>query len=189
MTVLSPAAFKQLFDHYRYSVFRLETEQNYDSPNEVAGLRAFLRGEPPPPDDPGKAEWISVVHAARRTRRTIQRVHVVTEPLSDYIRYELAWSYAPNLQAGEDIRIVAVPKGHAWPVELTCADFWLFDASRLYVMKYDQHNAWRGVRQIHDPSQIIHAAQAREAALHLSVPYTDYVNSRPELRAELRAVS
>ncbi|MBQ6642394.1 MAG: hypothetical protein IJH84_15390 [Saccharopolyspora sp.] len=39
----------------------------------------------------------------------IQRVHVVTEPLTGYVQLELA-SYAPNVQAGEEVRVIPVPE-------------------------------------------------------------------------------
>jgi len=36
----------------------------------------------------------------------------VVEPLTDYLRYELGWSYPPNVKAGEDIRILPAEAGH-----------------------------------------------------------------------------
>ena len=66
----------------------------------------------------------------------MQRVHVVVEPLTAYLRYELAWSYTP--EAGEDIRIIPVQTGQ-WPAGLPGlgGDFWLFDSARLLRMHYD----------------------------------------------------
>ena len=46
----------------------------------------------------------------------MQRVHVVTEPLSDYIRFELT-GYAPNVEAGEDVRVISVREGEPWPAD------------------------------------------------------------------------
>jgi hypothetical protein len=41
-----------------------------------------------------------------REGKRLERVYVVAEPPTNYIRYELMWSYEPNVAAGEDIRIL-----------------------------------------------------------------------------------
>ena len=55
-----------------------------------------------------------MIKAAVEAGKVFQRVHVVTEPLTDYLRYELGWSYPPNIEAGEDIRILPTQQGR-WP--------------------------------------------------------------------------
>lgn len=178
--------FVSLFRQFRYSVFRLETLQEYRAPDEDAVLEAFRAGRHPPPPDPDKEAWLAVVRAAVREHRITQRVHLVTEPLSDYLLYELTWGYAPNVAAGEDIRIVALAAGDTWPADIGHQDFWLFDASQLYVMEYDQLGSWRGVRHVNEPADVITACRSREAALHHGVPWLDYVDRRPELARHLK---
>ena len=72
---------------------------------EVEPYQAFLAGHPQPPT-PSKDQWVSMIKAAVKAGKVFQRVHVVREPLTDYLRYELGWSYPPNVEAGEDIRIL-----------------------------------------------------------------------------------
>jgi hypothetical protein len=184
--VLLPARdFKDVFRRFRYSVFRLEALQRYTSPDEDAVMAAFLAGRPRPPD-PGKDEWTSVVRAGGRVGRTFQRVHIVTEPLTDYIRFELTWGYAPNVAAGEDIRIVAVGRGEPWPTDLPRDDFWLFDAAELYATRYHPDGTtWLGVEHIRSPGEVLRACAWREAALHLGTPWKRYVRERPELARHL----
>jgi hypothetical protein len=185
---LSTREFRGVFDHYAFSVFRLETLQSYAEPDEQAALRAFSTGSSPPPD-PGKQEWLAAVRSARRTGRTVQRVHVVQEPLSEYLRYELSWSYSPNVTAGEDIRIVRVPPGKPWPARLRRQDFWLFDASQLYVQHYDRNGTWIGVEHDANPRHVVAACWQREAALYLGVPWLDYVRTQPQLTDALQRAS
>jgi hypothetical protein len=185
---LSPREFRGVFDSFAFSVFRLETLQYYTEPDEQAALAAFSAGIPAPPD-PGKQEWLAAVGKAHRTGRTIQRVHVIQEPLSEYLRYELSWSYSPNVAAGEDIRIVRVAPGESWPAPLPRQDFWLFDASQLYPQHYDRHGTWIGVEHDPDPSHIVAACRQREAALHLSMPWRDYVRTQPQLTDALQRAS
>lgn len=74
-------------------------------PSGVMRLRRFLDGE----DlvvDAGMEEWLDTVQGARAAGKCMERVHVVVEPLSDYMRYELTWWYPANVAAGEDIRII-----------------------------------------------------------------------------------
>ena len=186
--MIAPQEFRRAFDTYAWSAFRLETLQAYAEPDEAALLAAFSSGRRPPPD-PGKEEWLAHVRAARRTRRTVQRVHIVQEPLSDYLRYELSWSYARNVAAGEDVRILAIPRRHPWPESLPRQDFWLFDASELYLQHYDKDGTWTGVEHDPDPGHVVTACRWREAALHLAVPWTDYVATQPELSEALRTAS
>ena len=51
--------------------------------------------------------------AHRRRAPAKSAVHVIEEPLSDYIRYELH-AYEPNVEAGEDVRVIPIHRG-TWP--------------------------------------------------------------------------
>ena len=43
----------------------------------------------------------------------MQRVHVVSEPLTDYLRFEIT-GYRLNVEAGEDVRILPRRQQGAW---------------------------------------------------------------------------
>src|SRR5260370_3848290 len=101
---------------FEHTAYRLETLQRYEDDSETVMLRSFLAGEPQPHDH-GKEQWTARITAAVASGRRMQRVHVVVEPVSDYLRFELAWSYGPNVAAGEDIGIVPVSSGQ-WPPDL-----------------------------------------------------------------------
>ena len=82
-----------------------------------------------------------------------QRVHVVAEPPTAYMRYELTWQYGPNAAAGEEIGIIPVALGE-WPDDLPRSDFWLFDSSVLYAMHYEPDGTWLGAQPVTDPGRI-----------------------------------
>lgn len=72
--------------------------------------------------------------------------------------------------------------GEPWPIELPQrTDFWLFDHSVLYGMRYDQNNAWRSTERVTDPAAIKAARHWREVALRLAVPWRDYIAAHPPL--------
>ncbi|MGH3937593.1 MAG: DUF6879 family protein [Pseudonocardiaceae bacterium] len=56
-----------------------------------------------------------MIDANARAGKAVQRVQVVLEPLTDYLRFELTWGYEPNVAAGEDVRIIPVGQGGSWP--------------------------------------------------------------------------
>src|SRR4051812_35690437 len=125
--------FRRLFTDVQQSWFRLETLQRYDATNEREDFAAFLRGESIN-TAPGPSQAMIRDHVA--AGRQLVRVHVIEEPPSDYIRYELA-AYAPNVEAGENVRLIPVPAG-TWPADIPTHDYWLFDDERLWLMDYSQ---------------------------------------------------
>ncbi|MGH3536851.1 MAG: DUF6879 family protein [Pseudonocardiaceae bacterium] len=172
------------FRTFRYSVFRLETLQTYADPIEAGGIAAFARGDRSPPPDPAEAEWSALLRAHRDAGRTQQRVHVVTEPISDYLAYELCWEYGPHSAAGEDIGIIPVARG--WPADVPKADFTLFDSSLLFALDYAPDGTWLGAEQITDPVEVVAACFARDAARHHAMPWAQYMTRHPELLPSVR---
>lgn len=176
--------FAALFHQFHYTMFRLETLQSYGNSGEDADFQAFVSGQPRPPN-PGHDEWQAMIRANVEAGRSAQRVHVVTEPLSQYVRLELTWGYGPNATAGEDIRIIPVRGGEGWPTDVPRHDFWLFDSHRLYEQHYDSDGTWLGTEPVTDPSRIVDACYWRDAALQQAVPWRNYIAERPDLAAHV----
>jgi hypothetical protein len=167
------------FRAFQYSVFRLETLQHYAGSGEDEGIAAFWRGDPEPPPDPAEDEYAGMVRAHRAAGKTRQRVHVVHEPLSDYLVYELTWEYGPHVAAGEDIRIIDATQG--WPDDVPFEDFWLFDSRYRFDLRYAADGTWLGVEPVTDPTCLADACAVRDAAWHQSIPWADYIARYPEL--------
>jgi hypothetical protein len=178
---VTSSEFDALFTSFEHTAYRLEILQQYDVSYELEPFRAFMAGEQRP-GDAAKDEWTSMIRAAVAAGKVIQRVHVVNEPLTDYLRYELGWSYPPNVEVGEDIRILSAEPGRS-PI-LPRHDYWLFDSSNLWVMEYADDGTFLWAEHIEDPGVIVRHAYWRDAALHLAIPYSDYMQ-----RAKLLAAS
>ena len=184
------AELRQLFATFERSAFRLETLQSYGQSGEDAAFDAFLAGRPYV-RPPGKVRWLENIARARAAGATMSRVHIVREPLTDYLKFELTWAYAPNVAAGEDVGVIALAEGEPWPTELPQErDFWLID-TRLYDMEYapDETRSWIGVYLVDDWSQIRQAQMWRDRALGLAVSWRTYIESRPALAAIVAAMS
>ncbi len=183
ITDLDSPEFGALFASFKYTAYRLEALQRYDVSYEIEPYRAFLAGRPRP-RDAAKNAWTAMLADSAAAGKTVQRVHLVNEPLTDYLRYELEWSYAPNVEAGEDIRIL--PAGQLPAGDLSrlgvIGDYWLFDSSDLWMMSYDRDGAFRYIEQVSDPRRIVARAYWRDTALHYAIPYREYMRRR-ELRA------
>lgn len=166
------------FANARHSVFRLETLQDYRDNDAAFGQWRAGRV----PDDPERGEYAAMVRAACSRGVRWQRVHVATEPLTEYLRFELTWCYSSNVKAGEDVRVIPVREGQGWPVDVGRADFWLFDSSDLFAMEYASDGAWVGVTRIPGTgSQAVAACRQRDAALRQSIPWEEFIAARPEL--------
>jgi hypothetical protein len=92
-----------LYQGCSVSAYRLETLQHYDVTGDER-YRAFHAGQPLPSPGPGKVEDLRLIKRLTGAGRKVGRIHVIDQPLTDYLRYELA-VYAENAAAGEDVRI------------------------------------------------------------------------------------
>ena len=92
--------FERLFESFARSAFRVEARDRYDVPAERDEFAAFRAGKSrhcrPPDADP----WLALVASATASGRTVQRVRLVTRPLTRYTQYEFT-CYAHNIAAGE----------------------------------------------------------------------------------------
>ncbi len=152
--------------HFEHTAFRLETLPAYSVPQETEMLAAFRRGEPVrlPDDHP----WPQRVRSATQAGKTMQRVRVVSHPLTDYLRFELSL-YPISVEAGEDIRI-ASRDDH--PELAACkADFWLFDDAVVILLTYDHHGCFLGAEPATD---LDHYRAQRELARSCSMELSAY---------------
>jgi hypothetical protein len=168
-----PEEFGASFDSFRRSAFRLELLDRYVAANEAEPLRRFRSGEQ---QDPSWREpWKQYVRAALRDGKQLARVHVVTEPLSDYLEFQLTCGYPASVAAGEDVRIL---RREDWPrLLLPDRDFWLFDDREAAVMIYDKGGNFLGAETTSDPEMIERYRKVRDRLMQHSVPLADYLSS------------
>jgi Family of unknown function (DUF6879) len=178
ITDVASPEFDALFTNFEFTAYRLEALQRYDVSYEIEPYRAFTEGRPRPRDT-AKNAWTAMLKDAVRNGKIVQRVHLVSEPLTNYLRYELEWSYPPNVEAGEDIRILPAHLGTGYLAPLRILrDYWLFDSHDLWVMEYGPDGKFLAIEQVTDPGVIVARAFQRDAALHYAIPYADYMRRR-----------
>jgi hypothetical protein len=167
-TTLAPERFGALFDGFHASAFRLEQLQAYQVPSEVDALAAWRGDGSLHPNE----AWCRTIRAARSRGASMRRVRVVVEPLSDYVRWELAvmrWS----VEAGEDIRVLVADRIGARPAG---PDFWLFDDQTGVLMAYDAGGRFGGGRPAGDLAPL---RELRDRAWSAATPLVAFLATVP----------
>lgn len=171
ITDLNDPAFGALFRDISSSWFRLETLQAYEVDYEGDEFDEFLRTGRIP--DRADDSWQQMITRHVQAGRSLSRVHVIEEPLTDYLRYELA-AYEINASAGEDIRLIPARRGQ-WPDGVPRVDFWLFDDARGWAMEYDEEGHFLVCEPVTDPEQIDQYRAWRDTALEQSITLGAYL--------------
>ena len=158
---------------FRVSAFRLECRQHYDNPAEREWFARYLQTGEVPTFTTDNDAWCKLVAEARAAGKAVQRVHLVQEPPSDYVRFELACQRA-SLDAGEDIRVVAFRDAEARPLgnHEHRGDFWLFDDETVVALDYDQDGRFLGARQVQESVEYYRGL--RDEAMMLSISLKEY---------------
>ncbi|WP_130799349.1 DUF6879 family protein [Streptomyces otsuchiensis] len=150
--------------------WRLETLPQYLVPQEAEEFSAFREGRSLTP-------YTSSAYSERVSRQRSEgkqngRVHIVSQPLSDYLRFEFSRYYRVHVEAGDSVRILDVTD-RSNPLE-GVQDFWMFDQSEVVLMNYEPDGTQinREVFEV-DVSPFI---EYQRIAIAQSVPFEEYVN-------------
>ncbi|WP_329560985.1 hypothetical protein OG711_27105 [Streptomyces uncialis] len=158
-----------MFDGFQREAFRLETRDDYSNSGSVEAYRLFLDGRPKPQGY--NADWLDEVRVHVGAGRRVYRVHVVTRPLTSYLRFELGWGYATNATAGEEFFILDVTR--LTDPLVGVEDFWLFDSVTAVPMRYTHDGRFLGADVLPDDQGDQYVGY-REMALAHAVPFADW---------------
>jgi hypothetical protein len=162
--------FGRLFQTFARSAFRVEARDRYDDPAERDEFAAFPAGITLHRRAPNQDAWLALVASATASGRRVDRVRLVTRPLTQSTRYEFA-CYPDNIAAGETIGIVErrwlQPEDHRSARE----DFWIFDDEIVVVLDYDEQDRFLGAAQAEQNDAYV---VAKQRAVSLSVDFNRY---------------
>lgn len=176
MRWLAADEWRELFDDFRKDAFHLELRDSYGVAGEATRFGRWLAGERQSYEEVAAwfSDWTDKVRAAIQEGKTIRRVRVVTEPISDYIAFE--WYDTPhNVGAGEDIRWLPrhrLPDGLVFPVGGN--DFWLLDDAQVVVNHFHDDGRSRGKELITDPATVAECVRVRDLLWELAIPHAEY---------------
>lgn len=166
---LDGEAWQAKFRDFQSEAWRLETLPAYNVPQEVEEIRRFRAGERIDPRTHSN-DYTEDLKRVRREGKSKGRVHIVSHPLSEYLRYEFMY-YLPHAWAGEDIRIMDVTD-RSNPLA-GVQDFWMFDRSEVVLMNYESDGTQIS-REVYEGDAQPYIEYQR-IALAESVPFEEYV--------------
>lgn len=160
-------SFEELLASAERSAVHLEARDTYDATDP-----AFLKWLEDGDTSYDWEDWIEPVSAAVERGVKVRRLRIVSEPVTDYIRWEHAISYG-NIRAGEELRWL--PRRLAYDLPAPVADFWMFDQR---VIRY-HYNSGIGAElgvfdYVTDPRRIIPVVGMFEMLWERAIPHADY---------------
>ncbi|MET7678362.1 DUF6879 family protein [Streptomyces seoulensis] len=166
--------FAELLARCRHSAVHLETRDVYGVADEDEDFAAWRAGRQHSREN--RDEWwndfhSSVAEAVGRGVR-VRRGRVVSEPLSEYIRYEHACTFQ-NVMAGEEVRWL--PRRMASDLLLPGNDLWLFDTKLIRFGLFSGDGAFVGHTLSEDPALIESVSEAFENIWTRALPHDRYL--------------
>lgn len=173
MELISGEERDMFFTTFECAALHLEMRDVYAVEDEAQRFASFL--EKGYRDHDAEAEerrpWMTLIRNATAAGKVFKRVRIVSEPVTDYIRYE--WDgTGPNVTAGEDVRWL--PRRLASVVALPGNDFWIFDDSAVVFTVFTGEGGVFERQLTTDPAVVQLCRSAFDAVYAIAVPHNEY---------------
>lgn len=164
-----PPDFERLFRSVARTAVHLEMRDDYGGSSPA--FAAWRERRPYDRSGPDAA-WHALVDSVIQRGATVRRARIISEPPSDYIRFEYEVTPAANLAAGEQVRWL--PRRQASDLMLPGNDFWLFDDTTVLFNYFSGDGAAAGVELRDEPAVVKLCASAFEAVWDRAVRHGEY---------------
>lgn len=165
--------FAELLDGAGHSAVHLEMRDVYGVGGEAADFARWQEtgDRETDPASPYWAEWVNMVSRTVARGVAVYRARIISEPVTEYIRYEHAGTPV-NLLAGEQVRWL--PRRQASDLALPGNDFWLIDG-RLIRWNHFTGDGGSAPGEISDdPAAAKLCGDAFEAVWARAIPHDQY---------------
>jgi hypothetical protein len=114
----------------------LEMRDSYTLSSEAKRFATFLATghRDRAAEAPERRYWSELVQGLIRAGKRVRRARIISEPVTDYIRFEWAGTQV-LVEAGEEVRWL--PRRLASPIALPGNDFWLIDSGTVVFSVFD----------------------------------------------------
>ncbi|WP_327110756.1 hypothetical protein OHB12_23615 [Nocardia sp. NBC_01730] len=159
----------------RTDAFHLEVSDDHSAvADETEPMRRVLAGLPPfeagaYPDS--WREWDELVSELTNRGVTMRRVRVVSEPLTDYLRF-LHGLTDRNARLGEDIRWL--PRHLVDQADYTTDEWWLIDNAEVAFTIFGTDGDFVGAALTEDPTIVDRCVRVRDALWSKATPHAVY---------------
>lgn len=134
----------------------------------LAGLPLFDDGVYPP----SWQAWDDLVTSITGKGVTIRRVRIITEPLTDYVRF-LHTTTDRNVALGEDIRWL--PRQQINSGDYTTDEWWLIDDQKVAFTIFGTDGDFAGAAVTTDPKIVERCVSVRDTVWNKAIPHDEYV--------------
>lgn len=131
------------FKSFQKSAFRVETLQRYNVDEEKEAYEYFQQYKQLP--DEFWEDWHDIIQQAKIRGATMQRVHLIQFPITEYISFEMEF-YKRSIMQWEEIFYLPFED---CAVEVN-SDFWIFDDTTVLKMLYDEDGSFLKFEEIKD---------------------------------------
>ncbi|MDX2946828.1 MULTISPECIES: DUF6879 family protein [Streptomyces] len=167
--------FNDLLEAAQHSAVHLEMRDSYGVGDEADDFQHWkATGQrDADPDSAYWAPWVDLIQRATARGVTVRRARVVSEPVTEYIRYEHAGA-SVNVFAGEQVRWL--PRRQAVDLLLPACDLWIFDGARVLFNHFTGDGDWAvPLRELRtEPDLVKQCADAFEAVWERAIPHDQY---------------
>ncbi|MFJ5634953.1 DUF6879 family protein [Streptomyces goshikiensis] len=165
--------FSELLRSARHTAVHLEMRDVYSVGEETATFERFLATGEADLDPESKLwlGWTPIAREAVGRGVAMRRARVVSEPVTDYIRYEHALTPV-NIAIGEDVRWL--PRRRASDIALPGNDLWLVDNRLVMFHFWTGEGDWAGHEFTEDAAVVKMVSDAFEAVWERGIPHAEY---------------
>jgi hypothetical protein len=101
-----------------------------------------------------------------------RRARIVSEPVTDYIRFEYDVTTGHNLASGEQVRWL--PRRQATGLLVPPTDFWVFDDRVVVWNHFAGDGSWRTEEPGEDPALVKLCVASFDAVWERGIPHEEY---------------
>ena len=150
----------------KVSLFRFEGLQDYSGEDGDEAVSYFLKTGQLLTVPDNTNDWWRNMKARRERGVVTSRVRLVSEPLTDYTKMELAYLQKAKAYSGDDVRTITLTE-YCKIVPKDLPDFYLIDDQVVFTMQYGPLGTYLGSTQIDTVSQY---RDIKDALMARSVP-------------------
>ncbi|GAA1178395.1 hypothetical protein F4556_007305 [Kitasatospora gansuensis] len=169
----SVPSFYELLGAAQHSAVHLEMRDQYGIMEESEEIVRWRRGEAVDVDPYSEywSDWTEAIQGAVARGVTVRRARIISEPVSEYIRYEHHITQV-NVAAGELVRWL--PRSQASDIPLPGNDFWLFDGKLVRFNLFDGNGAGLGPQHTEEPAVVQLCTTAFESVWARGIDHEKY---------------
>ncbi|GAA3746648.1 DUF6879 family protein [Salinactinospora qingdaonensis] len=169
MKLISNKERKDYFANFKKEALHLEMWDTYGTEAEKPHLQKWK--EQGKDNSEWLKPWFDNVRAATASGKVFRRARIVSEPVTDYIRWVLMDAHL-FVDAGEEIRWL--PRRLASAIALPGNDFWLFDDETVIFSVFGGDGRVTERQLTTDPSVVGLCKSAFTAVWELAIPNHEY---------------